>query len=425
MLKRLKELYDEMNTTNSANEKKEILKKYEDLKDIISLVYNPLKPFNVTSKTLKKWKQTNNKIKSYDLITLLNHLADRKITGHLALDTTKNFIEENKEYEDLIYKILDKNLEIGVSVATINKVFKKLIPEFKVQLANKFTEKDFLKYDTWFASRKMDGVRLITIVEGDNVKFFSRTGNEFFTLDVRKKEILKFVKDNDHTNFVLDGEVCIVDENGNENFTDIIKQVRKKNYTIPNPKYKVFDLLTLIEFENQKGVIPFSSRYKSLKGLFGNLKYIDVLEQIKINVREQLDDLTNIAREKNWEGLILRTDTPYEGKRTKKMLKVKDFNDAEYKVVDVIFGEIRYITEDKKEVKEEMLSAITIDHKGSIVKVGSGFSIDERKKYYKNPELIIGKTITVKYFEESKDKNGNYSLRFPVVKAIYNKERTI
>jgi DNA ligase-1 len=271
----------------------------------------------------------------------------------------------------------------------------------------------------------MDGVRLITIVEGDNVRFFSRTGNEFFTLDVLKNEILKFVKDNEHTNFVLDGEVCIVDENGNENFTDIIKQIRKKNYTIPNPKYKVFDLLTLIEFENQKGVIPFSNRYKSLKGLFGNLKYIDVLEQIKINVKEQLDDLTNIAREKNWEGLILRTNTQYEGKRTKKMLKVKDFNDAEYKVLDVIFGEIRYITENKKEVKEEMLSAITIDHKGSIVKVGSGFSIDERKKYYKNPELIIGKTITVKYFEESKDKNGNYSLRFPVVKAIYDKERTI
>ena len=36
---------------------------------------------------------------------------------------------------------------------------------------------------------------------------------------------------------------------------------------------------------------------------------------------------------------------------------------------------------------------------------------------------IIGKTITVQYFEETKNDKGGISLRFPTVKHIYENER--
>ena len=58
-------------------------------------------------------------------------------------------------------------------------------------------------------------------------------------------------------------------------------------------------------------------------------------------------------------------------------------------------------------------------HRGCPVGVGSGFSLEERQHYYKHPEDIIGKEITVKYFEETKNQDGGYSLRFPTVKCIY------
>ena len=64
-----------------------------------------------------------------------------------------------------------------------------------------------------------------------------------------------------------------------------------------------------------------------------------------------------------------------------------------------------------------------IEHKGNIVSVGSGFSLDDRVKYYDNPETIIGKEITVQYFELSKDKDGKESLRFPVVKHVFEEGR--
>ena len=67
-----------------------------------------------------------------------------------------------------------------------------------------------------------------------------------------------------------------------------------------------------------------------------------------------------------------------------------------------------------------------IEHKGNIVSVGSGFSLEERSRYYENPKLIIGKEITVQYFEKSKDKQGIESLRFPVVKHVFETgKRTI
>ena len=70
-----------------------------------------------------------------------------------------------------------------------------------------------------------------------------------------------------------------------------------------------------------------------------------------------------------------------------------------------------------------MLSGVAIKHKDNIVRVGSGFSIDQRKHYFNNPQDIVGKEITVQYFEESQNQNGEYSLRFPVIKVIHGDKR--
>ena len=119
---------------------------------------------------------------------------------------------------------------------------------------------------------------------------------------------------------------------------------------------------------------------------------------------------------------MLRKNVSYVGKRSKDLLKVKKFYDEEYTVKGIEFGDMRYI-KDGVEVEEEMVSNITIEHKGNTVGVGSGFSMDERKKYFKNPELLVGKTVTIQYFEESKNKDGEYSLRFPVLKHVYENGR--
>ena len=41
-----------------------------------------------------------------------------------------------------------------------------------------------------------------------------------------------------------------VDDNGDEDFQSVIKEIRRKDHTIKNPKFKVFDILTLDEFDS-------------------------------------------------------------------------------------------------------------------------------------------------------------------------------
>jgi DNA ligase-1 len=99
------------------------------------------------------------------------------------------------------------------------------------------------------------------------------------------------------------------------------------------------------------------------------------------------------------------------------LLKCKDFVDAEYVVLDAINSMQSYATPDG--MKERMmLQAVVVEHKGSKVQVGSGFDRDEKIKYCDHPELIIGKRITVKYFEETANDKGGISLRFPTFKGI-------
>ena len=45
--------------------------------------------------------------------------------------------------------------------------------------------------------------------------------------------------------YIFDGEICMVDENNKEDFQGIIKQIRRKDHTIENPKFLVFDCLQL------------------------------------------------------------------------------------------------------------------------------------------------------------------------------------
>ena len=52
--------------------------------------------------------------------------------------------------------------------------------------------------------------------------------------------------------------------------------------------------------------------------------------------------------------------------------------------------------------ERKVLTNVVVVHRGNRVRVGSGFSAEERVRFGKDPSLIVGKTITVQFFEESK-----------------------
>ena len=428
IFERLRDFTNEANQTNSILDKVKVIEKYSDLKNLFVYTYDTINyTYGIMSLNIKEKRdlgRLNNR--SYSIIEVLNLLSDRLYTGHNAIKLINGLLEDNPEYEDLIYNIIDRNLKTRTDKKLINRVWPELIPDFNVALAETYKDKmkiDFLK-DKYYASRKCDGVRLIAKVKEGNVELSSRQGKQFTTLSVLKEDILKVIP-KDSPGIVFDGEICLVDENGDEDFQSVMEQIRKKDHTIENPMFMVFDILWLDDFEKEYCEMPFARRLEWLMGIIPNkMKHIKILPQILVEDNEDFIKMREDVVKTNWEGLILRkANSPYEGKRSKNLLKVKVFIDAEYIVKDIEIGPIRHFIEGK-EVTSEMLSNIIIEHKGNQVGVGSGFSMEQRLHFKDHPEELLGKVVTVTYFEETKNQDGSYSLRFPTVKAIHGEERT-
>jgi len=426
-LEKLQNFVDQMKNTSSLNEKKVIIGSIQNdkfIKKALNYALDPFKKYYLTSKNCRKNADLcMNSI--YDepcIFDLLDDLNNRTYTGHDAIAMVNGYISQNKQFEDLIFSIIDRNLEIRASESVINKVIPNLIPTFDVALANKFDPKRVDWNDTWLASRKLDGVRCLTKVDYQgNVKCYSRQGNEFETLDVVRDAVKKLGV----VGVVFDGEICLMDEDGNEDFQGIMKQIKRKNHTITNPKYVMFDYLTLKEFDAKESETKLTLRIarfaKHILHLENN-SCLSVLDQHVVSGDGHFAKLKADAEKDGHEGVMLRKDVGYEGKRSQNLLKVKKFFDAEYKVERIDFEDHRVIREGK-EVVIPMMAQAYINHKGHEVAVGSGWNQEQRIKYHANPKLIVGKTITVQYFEETKNQEGGLSLRFPTVKHVYENER--
>ncbi|KAI9306679.1 hypothetical protein BJ944DRAFT_263162 [Cunninghamella echinulata] len=302
----------------------------------------------------------------------------------------------------------------------------------------------------FYVSRKLDGVRCITLIQPQHdppILFCSRTGRTFESLKKVEIAIQQQLTKHDYWNkssrsIVLDGEICVYPPNKNEDnlliqnnfayennnqdnkkedFLETVSQIRRANSDMDNPVYQVFDLIDMENFCQGKGGPLFSKRQKKLRELFGTntSDYFKILEQLPLTSKDQLLEMKQKVAKYNWEGLIIRKNVPYEGRRSQNMLKLKEWEDAEYIVKDIETSWMRMPDGEEK----QMMKNVIINHKRNLVSVGSGFSLNERIKYANHPDHIIGKLITVKYFSESFGNSGAISLRFPVVKAIYDKDR--
>ncbi len=436
LLFNLNRLHDRLNATTSTNDKVQVLKDYlipdTELQKLVSVTYNSYMQFGVTWKNILKREDLNFEF-SGRIFDLLKMLSERNITGHTALGCVNNY-RRRIGADFPLSLIFGRNLKARCDSKLINRVIPGLIPTFDVALATKY--EDYAKrFDPssykWMWSRKLDGVRVIMRIENGTVKYFSRQGKEFFTLGNVTDAIAQHSIMNE--NIVLDGELCIVDANGDENFQSVIKEIRRKDHTIKNPKFKVFDILTLEEFDS--GVSSehraFAARYDDIHWKIGNPLWdhdfpIDVVKHEFVNDKDEIIDLLNMAESMGWEGIMLRKDAPYKGKRSNDILKVKKMHDEEYIVKVIEYGPFRIVDKElKQEVTIQTMTNVLIEHKGNTVSVGSGFTLDQRNHYYNNPKDIVGKEITVQYFEESQDKTGKFSLRFPVCKTVYNNGRQV
>ena len=426
----LVETFDRIAKTARQADKKELILSLDQelVRTILADTYDRNRTYGITTRNLSPAGPTAESYRTIDtdyavFHELLEKLARRELTGNAAIDEANRvlgtFCPADRK---LLLNIVDRTIAIGFTYDAYQKLTGRKEAKFEVPLAlhlNKTKGVDPVD-GTYYASHKLDGVRLLTKVDLDNkeIKFYSRSGKEYGTLDNLKAPIFRILAGRTGV-WAIDGECCDM-KDGVEDFQGIMKQVTRKNYTIPDPHYCIFDLVTWAVFMGEETSPDFTSRYADMKKLPKD-EHIILLEQEKITSQEVFDRWAKRVADNDWEGFMLRKDAPFRKGRSKDLLKYKPYvEDFETRVIRVVNGIQNFAVpgEGVQEFEGVKDLVIRLDT-GDEVRVGSGLTKEQRIEWFKHPERIIGKMVTIKYLEETIDKNGKKSLRHPSLKWAY------
>jgi DNA ligase-1 len=266
---------------------------------------------------------------------------------------------------------------------------------------------------------KLDGVRVITIIQGDKVEMFSRNGKQFYNFEHIIAEIKEVLKEKPAPyDIVLDGEVM------SANFQDLMKQVhRKSGGNADDAVLHLFDTIPLADFKQGGWDKPQSFRSLITKHWVEEnqdvLKHVQALEWEDVDLdtpegEKRFVELNKTAVDGGYEGVMIKdVEAPYECKRTHAWLKAKPFIEVTLEVMDVEIGTGR---------NEGRLGAFVCagndDGKDIKVNCGSGFSDSQRDSFWTDRSSIVGQLVEVRADAITQNQDGTYSLRFPRFKTF-------
>jgi DNA ligase-1 len=375
----------------------------EELKKLMYLAYDPHVVFGITSKAIPPKRGGLVSEVDPDILEKILTIKGR----NAKIEHVKMAISWlNPTARQYILAAIDKDLNIGVGIKTINKALGQTVSDFQLMLAHKQTEErfnnNFSELEWVYYNLKVDGVRCeIDVRSKDEIIFKSRSGlemEEFLVENIRyeiQKNYYKFAGRR------LDAEIH------SNNFQKFMRIYRRKNvdldsiYIRNSTRLAIFDLIDCAEMNLEERV----SEMKRIKESIGDMRFISFLEYFKTN--NVYADIGVIARQyirDGEEGIIIKHPfKPYEFKRSNYWLKFKNKETMDLVVTGFYKGEPN--TE-----FENALGGLIFDYNGEELRCGSGFSRDERNELWKNPESLIGETVEISFMEETK----TGSLRHPV-----------
>lgn len=410
----INDIFNKLKDTNSRLAKEAILeqnKNNETLKKVIFLALSPFSQFFI--KKIPSYTSNTEQVNSLDWAILqLEALSSREKTGHAGISHL-TYILENVTIEDakVIERIIAKDLKCGVSDATANKIWPKLIPSYPIMLASGYDEKLIEKAGfPAYTQLKLDGMRFNAIIKNGNVEFFSRNGkqleipNEVFHKTFKK--LSEFFKGD----YVFDGELLVSDDAGKPlprtTGNGILSKAIKNTMSIEEAllvRATLWDCIPFDKWYLGKWEAPYSDRIKNLSDAITSLKsssthghYIDL---VWFKVSDSLYDAQKLFEkflDQGQEGIILKTmDGIWENTRSKDQIKFKGELECDLQVIDWEVGTGKN--------KNKLGALVCESSDGKIrVNVGSGYSDVQRDSFNKN---IIGNIVTVRYNSRIKEKN--------------------
>jgi DNA ligase-1 len=353
---------------------------------------------------------------------LLEDLRTRGISGHRARDAIQECAEQfdSDEWNMLCRRVLIKDLRCGISEKTINKVVGKTewkIPVFNVQLAQDSTDQPKKMKGIKRLEVKLDGVRVIAVVQGATCTLYSRNGKEFENFPQVSEAIEANRKAFQYGrgtggNFVLDGEIV------GESFQALMKQAqRKSNAKTAGMVYHIFDIIPLDALKEGHCNIPQNKRIDWIDSAKAVLDQTDCLRimpgmNVDLDTAEGHDVMQRFAQasvEQGYEGIMIKNlDAPYECKRSDFWMKWKPTITVDLTIVGFEEGTGRNLGR---------LGAIIyegVDNERNIrVNVGTGYSDSDRDEFWALRDRLLGVIGEIQADAVTQNQDGSFSLRFP------------
>lgn len=414
-------LIEKIGATNSRIEKEALLTDLaaEDLgRFVLWWTYNPFITFG-----LKPKKPGSEKLSTVLAFTdsrlkgLLTDLSERKLTGKAAEDEVKAVMASLTDVgADLLFRILSKDLKCGIGATMINLAIPDMVPTFSVMRAHTY-KPDMVK--TWpvKVEPKLDGNRNTFLCREGKGGFFTRSGKlvpalDFMTPDVLKvaevaakdEDLRKILIDDKGTlSFMLDGEAMM----GLFNSTGAL---RRKSADAKDAELHLYDIMSYEDFnatgavgmkmkDRREMLVRFVRIAQSILGRHGSIQmvpqyfansnadiqyYYDLMLNKPLAVylargdQQRLATLTpqlidpNTDAPKNLEGLMVKDpEALYEKRKSRHWLKIKAEETEDLIIIGAFPGDLmtKY---------ENCLGGLIVDRNGVEVRVGGGFSDEQR-----------------------------------------------
>lgn len=383
----------------------------EAFKRLLKATYDPFIMYNIKLFDPDKYPIPETEVLP-DKLTyfefLLEALHQRTITGAEAIAKVEEAFGKFDATERLwLARVIRKDLNIGIKAKTINTVFPGLIPEFSVMLA-----KNLKSYPRNFIMQpKLDGLRISANTSTGELRSRNGKSIEGYTdIETALKKL--------PGGLMIDGEILANDFNStvSVSFTHAENKIGILN---------IFDAVPMEAFETSEYDSTQLERTKKLHEIMSQffaenpdcacLKLVETSSLISTKNPDWENQVAKYYEAKlaeGYEGIMIKDATaPYVCKRSTAWQKVKPVNSYDVPVIGIEAGDID--TE-----FEEQVGKLVCKYGDQELRVGSGLTKEQRKLWWDDPSLIVGKTIEILAQEETSNRKGTHSLRFPRFKCV-------
>jgi len=256
-------------------------------------------------------------------------------------------------------------------------------------LAHKWREHSHKIVYPAFMQPKLDGIRCIAILKKGKCTLWTRTRKQIKSVP----HIVAALEQAFHPteSVVLDGE--LYNHKYRDQFEEIVSLVRKDK---PDPRcdmvqYHVYDTIRPGSFSSRLDwleQVPLSGTRCPVSLVTQCcINTVVLVPTVRVAAPEEVIQYFTDCRSDGYEGAMIRNDAPYEHKRSYNIQKIKEFDDAEFKIIGVEPGRGRMAE----------CAVFVCQGKGGEFRCKMEGALDTLKQYLDKPKTVIGKLLTVRY----------------------------